>query len=62
MSSRQWVRYDRWVKCKACGQRVDYNAELGGRPPKYCETCREEVKREQAHARVRAMRRRRGRA
>jgi hypothetical protein len=60
MSDRKWVRYDRYVKCASCGMRVDYNAEQGGRPPKYCDACREEVKREQAHARVIAMRRRKG--
>jgi hypothetical protein len=62
MSRQQWVRYDRWVKCKECGVRVVYDASLGGRPPQYCDGCRDEVRHEQARLRAAAMRRRRGAA
>lgn len=62
MNKWRTVRYERWAKCAICGMRVDYDAYAGGRPPKYCDTCRVEVKREQARERVAAMRRRRGAA
>lgn len=58
MNKWRVVRYERWVKCATCGLRVDYSAEYGGRAPKYCDMCREEVKREQARKRVASMRRR----
>lgn len=60
VSKWRTVRYQRWAKCAVCGVRVDYDAYVGGRPPKYCDACRAEVKREQARERVAAMRRRRG--
>jgi hypothetical protein len=47
------------VTCKTCGTRLDYDPILGGRPPEYCDVCRAERKREQARARMAALRARR---
>jgi len=43
-------------KCKQCGERFTYIRFGGGRPPLYCPTCAEEVKREKTRERVQKLR------
>ncbi len=47
------------IKCRACGERFTYYRLGAGGSPRYCPTCSEERKREQARERVAAMRQRR---
>ncbi len=50
---------ERRIKCARCGERETVIRGERGPVSKYCDVCREEVKREQARARVQAMRDRR---
>jgi hypothetical protein len=50
---------ERRIKCAACGERETVTRGERGPVTIYCDLCREEVKREQARARVQAMRERR---
>jgi hypothetical protein len=52
---------ERRIKCAACGERATVIRGERGPLGRYCDTCREERKREQARLRMAAMRRRRGR-
>ncbi len=47
-------------RCKACGERFTVIRWERERAPSYCDLCREERQREQARARMQAMRARRG--
>ncbi len=49
------------VKCARCGERETVTRGERGFVTQYCDFCREEVKREQARARMQAMRQRRQR-
>jgi hypothetical protein len=48
------------VKCPLCGDRFTYIQAGAGRPPTYCDVCRDARKVEQTRARVQALRARRG--
>jgi len=50
---------DKRIKCARCGERETVTRGERGPVTIYCDLCREEVKREQARARVQAMRQRR---
>lgn len=50
---------ERRIKCARCGERETVIRGERGPVSKYCDVCREEVKREQARLRVQAMRDRR---
>ncbi len=50
---------ERRIKCARCGECETVIRGERGPVSKYCDVCREEVKREQARARVQAMRDRR---
>jgi len=47
------------VRCRACGARFTVIRFERERTPTYCDSCREERKREQARARMQALRARR---
>lgn len=47
------------IKCASCGQRETVIRGERGPVSKYCDACREQIRREQARARVQAMRERR---
>lgn len=47
---------ERRIRCAACGQRATVIRGERGPLPKYCDTCREAVKREQARLRMERMR------
>ncbi len=47
------------IKCARCGERETVTRGERGFVTQYCDFCREEVKREQARARMQAMRQRR---
>lgn len=44
------------IKCASCGQRETVIRGERGPVSKYCDVCRAEIKRDQARARVQAMR------
>jgi len=50
---------ERRIKCAACGERFTVIRVERERISAYCDLCRDEVKREQARARMQAMRQRR---
>ncbi len=50
---------DKRIKCAACGERETVSRGERGPVTAYCDVCREERKREQARARMQAMRQRR---
>jgi formylmethanofuran dehydrogenase subunit E len=50
---------ERKVRCKSCGERFTVIRFERERTPAYCDLCREERQREQARARMQAMRARR---
>ncbi len=50
---------ERRVRCKECGERFTVIRFERERTPAYCDLCREERKRDQARARMQAMRARR---
>lgn len=50
---------ERRVRCKECGERFTIIRFERERTPAYCDLCREERKRDQARARMQAMRTRR---
>ncbi len=50
---------ERRVRCKACGDRFTVLRFERERTSAYCDTCREERKREQTRARMQALRDRR---
>jgi len=47
------------IKCARCGERETVTRGERGFVTQYCDLCREEVKREQARARMQALRQRR---
>jgi predicted nucleic acid-binding Zn ribbon protein len=51
---------ERRIRCRACGERVTVIRGERGPVSAYCDACRAERKREQARARMAAMRARRG--
>ncbi len=50
---------DKRIKCACCGARETVTRGERGPVTLYCDLCRDEVKREQARARMQAMRQRR---
>ncbi len=51
---------ERRIRCRDCGERVTVIRGERGPVSAYCDSCREQRKREQARARMTAMRARRG--
>ncbi len=51
---------ERRIRCRDCGERVTVIRGERGPVSAYCDSCREQRKREQARARMAAMRARRG--
>ena len=51
---------ERRIRCRECGERVTVLRGERGPVSAYCDSCREQRKRDQARARMAAMRARRG--